>query len=146
MSGDGLCKCGCGDPAPLAKRTNTCYGHVKGQPINYIPGHQNRKSPQRYIVADDGCWVWQGAVVTNVRGTHPYGKVVKRIDSKDVTYLAHRIAYEQAVGPIPKGLVIDHLCRNTLCVNPDHLEAVTQRVNVARGNLNGQLDRSLTTT
>lgn len=46
---------------------------------------------------------------------------------------AHRFAYELHKGPIPKGLEIDHLCRNTLCVNPNHLEAVTHRENVRRG-------------
>lgn len=45
---------------------------------------------------------------------------------------AHRWAYENLVGPIPEGLVIDHLCRNKRCVNPDHLEAVTQQENVVR--------------
>lgn len=46
---------------------------------------------------------------------------------------AHRFAYELLVGPIPDGLVIDHLCRNRGCVNPDHLEPVTQRENTMRG-------------
>lgn len=49
--------------------------------------------------------------------------------------LAHRVAYKILVGPISRGLVIDHLCRNKLCVNPDHLEPVTQSVNVQRGAL-----------
>ena len=47
--------------------------------------------------------------------------------------LAHRFAYETFVGPIPEGLTIDHLCRIRHCVNPEHLEAVTDRVNILRG-------------
>jgi hypothetical protein len=46
---------------------------------------------------------------------------------------AHRLGYELAKGPIPDGLVIDHLCRNRRCCNPDHLEVVTRGENVLRG-------------
>lgn len=48
---------------------------------------------------------------------------------------AHRIAYEIVIGPIPDGLVIDHLCRIPACVNPAHLEPVTSRENVLRGKV-----------
>jgi len=47
--------------------------------------------------------------------------------------MVHRIAYEFALGPIPDGLTLDHLCRNTICCNPAHLEPVTLRVNTLRG-------------
>ncbi|WP_079154378.1 HNH endonuclease signature motif containing protein [Streptomyces subrutilus] len=46
----------------------------------------------------------------------------------------HRFMYELVNGPIPEGLVLDHLCRRPACFNPEHLEAVTQKENVRRGN------------
>lgn len=46
---------------------------------------------------------------------------------------AHRISYESFVRPIPKDLTIDHLCRNTICINPEHLEAVSLTDNIRRG-------------
>ena len=72
----------------------------------------------------DGCWVWQAQL--DSRG---YG----RIKSDGKPRFAHRVAYEQLVGPIPDGLELDHLCRVTSCVNPAHMEPVTHRVNMLRG-------------
>lgn len=76
----------------------------------------------RFVDKTDGCWIWTGA-----RNPQGYGQV--RLDSQRKGP-AHRAMYELLVGPIPEGLVIDHLCSNPPCVNPDHLEPVTQRVNL----------------
>ena len=72
----------------------------------------------------EGCWEWTGA-----RQPAGYGTV--RVLNR--TCLAHRVAYESLVGPIPDGLHLDHLCRNPSCVNPAHLEPVTNRENITRG-------------
>jgi hypothetical protein len=73
---------------------------------------------------DDGCWIWMRA-----RTPDGYGRV--GVDHK--IRFAHRVAYELEVGPIPDGLILDHLCRRPMCVNPRHLEPVTQRENIIRG-------------
>lgn len=76
-------------------------------------------------VAESGCWEWQRSLDVN-----GYGK--QWHDSR--MWPAHRLSFFAHKGPIPEGLVVDHLCRNTCCVNPDHLEAVTVRENTLRGN------------
>lgn len=76
-----------------------------------------------------GCWNWLGG--TNGAG---YGRIgVTREHKVHLRMFTHRAAYEEWIGPIPEGLVLDHLCRNTICCNPAHLEPVTQEENVRRG-------------
>lgn len=72
---------------------------------------------------DAGCWEWTRASSSGY-GTLGPGREERK---------AHRLSYRVFVGPMPAGLVIDHLCRNTLCINPLHLEPVTARVNTLRG-------------
>ena len=71
------------------------------------------------------CWEWTDTPLASGYGS--FGMSGK-------TYRAHRVAYEFLIGPIPRRLVLDHLCRNLLCVFPGHLEPVTQAENVRRGN------------
>lgn len=79
----------------------------------------------------DACWIWIGGLANS-----DYGRLV----FNNKRYLAHRFVYEYLIGKeIPKGLVSDHLCRNRKCVNPYHLEFVTQKENVNRG-LTGKIN------
>lgn len=121
----GRCHCGCGGTTKRASQNDLKKGYVKGEPIRYIVGHNRRKSPLEYSIdSATGCWVWQ-------RGTDKLG--YGRAHSNGGTELAHRVIYERHRGSIPEGLQLDHLCRNPSCVNPDHLEPVTNAENCRRG-------------
>lgn len=111
-----LCDCG----SPKRKKAGTC------RPCRTLA----RRSHQRerfWTLVDKGpgCWRWMGPLATNGYGRIPWnGRPTP----------AHRIAWELTRGkPFPVGLVADHLCRNHACVNPDHIEPVTNRENLRRG-------------
>jgi len=73
---------------------------------------------------DDGCWVWIGGLFNTGYGCFSFSGKNKA---------AYRWLYELAVGPVPDGLQLDHLCRNRACVRPSHLEPVTCQENLLRG-------------
>ncbi|MFC8490724.1 HNH endonuclease signature motif containing protein [Streptomyces sp. NPDC057235] len=91
-----------------------------------------RKSPTdrflSHVDQSNGHWLWTGAINPNGYGYFSLGGRA----GKSVT--AHRAAHVLFIGPIPEGAVVDHLCRVKRCVNPAHLEAVTQKENMRRGN------------
>ncbi|MFE3657246.1 HNH endonuclease signature motif containing protein [Streptomyces sp. NPDC059165] len=76
------------------------------------------------VNAQTGCWEWRGRLATNGYGQLSAGRTTRQV---------HRVTYEEHKGAIPEGLAVDHLCRNRICCNPDHLEAVTNRENWRRG-------------
>jgi hypothetical protein len=83
-----------------------------------------RITPRCVVNESSGCWEWQGA-----RNGGGYGT----IHFEGGTKYIHRLVAASAYGPIPDGLQVDHLCRNRICCRPDHLELVTQRTNLLRG-------------
>lgn len=78
------------------------------------------------VSADTGCWLWQGSV----RG-YGYGCITigSRTDKSRRNAQAHRVCYEQFVGPIPDGLVLLHECDTPACINPKHLSPGTHKDN-----------------
>jgi hypothetical protein len=100
------------------------FGAAEGRviPLWATPSAQRRLFSK--IEKSDTCWLWTGG-----RTVSGYG----RLKVAGTNRRAHRLTYELLVGPVPEGLVLDHLCRNTLCVRPDHLDPVTHRENILRG-------------
>lgn len=82
-----------------------------------------------YTEFSDECWLWP-----KVR-SDGYGESISTGTGNRNTKHPHQVAYELRYGPVSEGLCLDHLCRTRNCWNPDHLEAVTNRVNVLRGNV-----------
>lgn len=80
-------------------------------------------------ILDDGCWLWTAALLkASASGSGGYG-----LFDDEKTMLAHIWVYRATIGPVPVGKQLDHLCRNRACVNPLHLEPVTCRQNILRG-------------
>jgi len=81
------------------------------------------------VIDANECWVWQKSLKDG------YGRmwIGSRADGSRRLALAYQVSFETFSGPIPDGLVLDHLCRNRACCNPAHLEPVTQQENVLRG-------------
>lgn len=141
----GICQCGrCGQKTKIAVKTVYRGGKlkaVKGEPLLYVYGHRPVKAA-RYVEKDQGyttpCWVWLLSVDESgyARQSAPGRTKVPM----------HVFNYEQKHGPMPEGMVPDHLCHNPKtcaggitcshrrCINPDHIEPVTRATNSQRGS------------
>lgn len=95
-------------------------GHYTIQELTDFASHRINKTPT--------CWLWTGA---SYQGSG-YGRIKFNKNSLQgpLTFTAHRFCYELFIGPIPIDKVLDHLCRNPICVNPEHLDPVTSHENV----------------
>lgn len=95
------------------------------------PGRRHKTEAERFwpkVNASGVCWEWTaGASDTG------YGNFGRDPEHGYANISAHQWAWEFLVGPVPPGLVLDHLCRNRRCVNPDHLEPVPFAENIRRG-------------
>jgi len=90
--------------------------------MKQLPAHiQSKIMPE----PTSGCWLWAGATA---------GKNYGQITHDGKRQYAHRVVYELVVRSIPEGLEIDHLCKVTCCVNPNHLEPVTHKENLRRSD------------
>jgi len=97
---------------------NTDGRSLKGEPVGL-------RFMRKTKLSKTGCWIWCG--YKNQKGYGIFGK------DPGKAVKAHRFSYNNFVGKIPDGLQIDHICRTRCCVNPSHLEPVTNRENVIRG-------------
>lgn len=94
---------------------------------------------EKIALTDSGCVEWIAGANENGYGVFFISKTPRRKSVK-----AHRWSYEHHVGAIPDTLVLDHLCRNPACVNPEHLEPVSQAENIMRGASPSAIHAALT--
>ncbi len=123
--------CSIPDCAARRRARGWCNKHYSrwlthGDPLVTLRPEMEQLEAERFwpkVEKTGACWLWTGALAGGSGQFWAGGKLVQ----------AHRWAYEQANGPIPEGLTLDHLCRNRACVEVTHLEPVTNRVNILRG-------------
>ena len=105
---------------------------ISPAPIRTVLGEPYHSRFWNSILQTTGCWWWMGSLTKDGYGQFHLGAQ----NRPRAALRAHRLAYEMLIGPIPEGLVLDHLCCYKRCVNPAHLEPVTLQENFKRGGAN----------
>ena len=116
----GICQCGCGGSTKKASQSDPRCGHVFGQPLRFILGH-NARSPmtpeQRFwskVTKTDDCWLWTGSQTSTGYGLF-------HLSMKQRNQKAHRVSWMFSKGDIPSGVSVLHHCDVPICVKPSHL-------------------------
>jgi hypothetical protein len=94
---------------------------------HYLTEYRKKPIAEKFldkVIKTNDCWGWKNK---------PNGRGYSTLSYNYRNVLAHRFSYEQKYGKLEKGMVLDHLCRNRWCVNPDHLQVVSNKENILRG-------------
>lgn len=130
----GFTRYGCARPPPCVGAHGSRFAHQLETLEDFSPAYLERlrrRLEAKYTPEPtSGCWLWFGATTSAGYGSIGVGS---RGHGTAIVRAAHRVMYLLERGPIATDLVLDHRCRNTACINPWHLEPVTQVVNIARG-------------
>ncbi len=133
-----LCECGCGQRTNFLQMSWAKKGWIKGEPRRFVHGHSIPIPIEtRFwskVKKTEGCWLWIASFARHGYGAFSDFKAKR-------TFKAHRFSYALANGSIAKDLVIDHKCFVRNCVNPAHLEAVTQAENLRRSRVRKETER-----
>lgn len=111
----------------IPQELRECHSSIAREQLRIPKDPYSQRIVNRFLkkieVHENGCWMWKGVLVGGYAQMYIYQRKV----------YGYRWTYILFKGAIPDGLQLDHLCRNRSCVNPDHLELVTQRENILRG-------------
>jgi hypothetical protein len=107
--------------------------------VHYVKSDFPIRLLRKIHFLSSGCWLWTGAKSSRP-GWPQHAYPMYAVTTRPPRMMhAHKFAYEWELGPVPVGLEIDHTCRNKLCVNPEHMEAVTHQENCKRRLRSGPL-------
>lgn len=121
----------CDDPAKArgwcSKHWTRWWKHDDPNTTYLIRGGDVLDRLANKFTVGDGCWEW----TAKAKAKFGYGQIT---DDDGRSKVAYKVLYRIMVGDVPEGMELDHVCKNVLCIRPDHLEPVTHRENMRRGN------------